>query len=74
VAALAEGDPTLLEPLAPGVPALGVEVLWAALAEGALGVDDVLDARLRLDLVPTWRDLARSRVEELMPEGAVLAR
>lgn len=65
VAALAEGDPQLLAPLADGVPALGVEALWAVAAEGALDADDVLDARLRLDLVPTWRAAAGARVAEL---------
>jgi glycerol-3-phosphate dehydrogenase len=58
VAALAQGDPALLSPIAPDVPALGVEVIWALRAEGALAVDDILDGRLRLDLVPDWRAAA----------------
>jgi glycerol-3-phosphate dehydrogenase len=74
VAALAEGDPALLSPLAEGVPCLAVEALWAASAEGALDVADVLDARLRLDLVPAWRAAAQERVAELVAGPAVVAR
>jgi glycerol-3-phosphate dehydrogenase len=66
VAALAADEPTLLQPLADGVPALGVEVLWAAAAEAALGVGDVLDGRLRLDLMPARRALAEPAVSDLM--------
>jgi glycerol-3-phosphate dehydrogenase len=69
VAALAAGDPRLLAPLAPGVPALGVEVLWAVFAEGALDPADVLDGRLRLDLVPAWRAAAHDAVRDLLSEA-----
>jgi glycerol-3-phosphate dehydrogenase len=54
VAALAHGDPAALKPI-PGTPVRPVEVEWARLAEGAVTDDDVLDRRLRLDLVPSWR-------------------
>ncbi len=54
--------------IAPGVPVLRCEVDWAIRAEGALTVDDVLDRRLRLDLVPAWRDVARGYVEERLAE------
>jgi glycerol-3-phosphate dehydrogenase len=64
VAAL--GGPEGLEPIARGVPVLRCEVDWALLAEGAVTVDDVLDQRLRLDLVPAWRDAAAPYVCELM--------
>ena len=67
VAALAGGDPALLGPVVAGVPALGVEVLWAVRAEAALAADDVLDGRLRLDLVPAWRAAAAGRVADLVP-------
>ncbi len=67
VAAMAEGDPALLAPIAPGVPALGVEVLWGMAAEGALTMDDVLDTRLRLDLVPAWRRAADEAARDLQP-------
>ncbi len=70
VAALAGGDPALLAPLVPGQPQLGVEVLWALRAEGALSAEDVLDGRLRLDLVPAWRERARERVEALVAAHA----
>jgi glycerol-3-phosphate dehydrogenase len=52
------------EPIAPEVPALRCEVAWAIDAEGAMSVDDVLDGRLRLDLVPAWREAAKPYVEE----------
>ena len=38
VAALADGRPELLEPVAPGVPVCGAELLWAARHELALTV------------------------------------
>jgi glycerol-3-phosphate dehydrogenase len=58
VAALAVGDPTLLEPLAPDVPACAAELRFAVEHEGALTEADVLDRRLRLGLVPAWRAAA----------------
>jgi glycerol-3-phosphate dehydrogenase len=61
VAALAEGDMTLLEPVAPGVPVLGVELLWAVRAEGALTVEDVVERRTRAGLVPEWADAVRAQ-------------
>ena len=42
--------------IAPGVPVLQCEVDWAIAAEGAITPEDVADRRLRLDLVPAWRD------------------
>ena len=53
-----------VEPIAPGVPILKCEADWAVCAEGALTVDDV-DRRLRLDVVPAWREAARPYVEEV---------
>jgi glycerol-3-phosphate dehydrogenase len=73
VAALAEGRPGLLEPLAPGVPALGVEVLWARERELALGAEDVLDRRLRLDLHAGRRAAAADRVRELLGSHSLAA-
>jgi glycerol-3-phosphate dehydrogenase len=66
VAALAGGDPGLAGPVAPGLPVLGVEVLWAARHEGALGVDDVLERRTRLGLVRPDADAARPAVTALL--------
>jgi len=54
-----------LEPVAPGVPALKCEVGWAVKAEGAITPTDV-EARLRLDVVPAWRDAARGYVDEVL--------
>lgn len=68
IAALAEGRPELLEPLAPGVPVLGVELLAAVLREGALTPEDVLDRRTRLGLVPAWREAAAPALERLLGE------
>ncbi|HVT64379.1 MAG TPA: glycerol-3-phosphate dehydrogenase/oxidase [Mycobacteriales bacterium] len=54
------------EPIAVGLPVLRSEVAWAVRAEGAVTVDDVLDRRLRLDLVPKWRDAALPYVQEVL--------
>ena len=69
VVALAGGDPELLAPLAPGLDVLGVEVLHALRAEGALDADDVLDRRTRIGLVPADRERARPAVETLTAAG-----
>ena len=56
-----------VEPIADGVPVLKCEAHWAVSAEGAVTVEDVLDRRLRVDLVPAWRsaveDYVRSSIE-----------
>jgi glycerol-3-phosphate dehydrogenase len=70
LAALAERDPELLAPVAPGVPVLGVELLWAVRAEGALTVDDVVERRTRAGLVPEWGSAVRAAAERLVPELA----
>jgi glycerol-3-phosphate dehydrogenase len=54
------------EPIAPGVPVLRGEVVWAVQAEGAITTEDVVDRRLRLDLVPAWRAAALPHVEEAL--------
>jgi glycerol-3-phosphate dehydrogenase len=71
--ALCAERPELLEPVAPGLPVLGVEVVAAVQREGALDVSDVLDRRTRLGLVPAWREAALPRVSELFEaaRGAV---
>ena len=66
VAALASENPALIEPLAPGIKVLGAEVLWALRAEGALSVEDVLERRTRLSLVPADALAARAAVIELV--------
>jgi glycerol-3-phosphate dehydrogenase len=55
-----------VEPIAPGVPILRCEVPWAVEAEGAVTVADVLDGRLRADLVPAWRTAIEPYVEEIV--------
>jgi glycerol-3-phosphate dehydrogenase len=69
VVALAAGDPQLLAPVAPGLDVLGVEVLHAARAEGALDADDVLDRRTRIGLVPADRARAQPVVQALLAEA-----
>ena len=74
VAALAAGDPSLLQPVAPGVPVLGVELAWGVRAEGALTAEDLLERRTRLSLVDAWGEAARPAAEaavarELSPAG-----
>jgi glycerol-3-phosphate dehydrogenase len=66
VAALADRDPRLLEPVAPGVPVLGVELLWGIVAEGALTVEDLLERRTRLSFVDSWLAAARPAAEAVM--------
>jgi glycerol-3-phosphate dehydrogenase len=69
VLALAGGDPALLAPVAPGLDVLGVEVLHAVRAEGALDADDVLDRRTRIGLVERDRERARPAVQALLDAG-----
>jgi glycerol-3-phosphate dehydrogenase len=57
------------EPVAPGLPALKCEVGWAVAAEGAVTPSDV-EGRLRLDVVPEWRDAARGYVEEVVASSS----
>jgi glycerol-3-phosphate dehydrogenase len=73
VMALAHGRPELLAPISPGLPVLGVELLAAVQREGALNLDDVLDRRTRLGLVPAWRQAAGGVAEELLEEQAAPA-
>jgi hypothetical protein len=55
--------------VASGVPALRCEVGWAVAAEGALTPADV-EGRLRLDVVPAWREAARGYVEEAVASSS----
>jgi glycerol-3-phosphate dehydrogenase len=63
VAALAAADPRLLEPVAPGLPVLAVELRWGVVAEGALTAADLLERRTRLSLVDSWHEVARPAAE-----------
>jgi len=51
VAALAEGNPHLLEPIAPGIGARGVELIFGRCVEGAQTVEDLIERRTRISLV-----------------------
>ncbi|MCW2598628.1 MAG: glycerol-3-phosphate dehydrogenase/oxidase [Frankiales bacterium] len=69
VAALAEGRQHLLEPVAEGVPVLGVELLWGLVAEGALDAEDLLERRTRLSLVDAWAQAGRPAVTAVLEGG-----
>ncbi|GGW97905.1 glycerol-3-phosphate dehydrogenase [Streptomyces malachitofuscus] len=62
VQALAARDPRLGEPVLPGYPVTGAELLWAVRHEGALDEEDVLDRRTRIGLVPADRTMALEEV------------
>ena len=70
VAALAASDPTLLDPIAPGLDVLGVELVFGVLHEGALSVDDLLDRRVRLGLVPSERRAAHDTAADVVQSRA----
>jgi glycerol-3-phosphate dehydrogenase len=61
----------MLEPLVEGVTLTGAEVLWAVRAEGALDVDDVLERRSRVALVPADAARVRAAVTDLVA-GAMI--
>lgn len=61
-ATLLSADPSRLEPIAPGIDITRAEVEFAVSHEGALDVDDVLDRRTRIGLVPAQRKLAEDGV------------
>ena len=63
VAALAAPTPELLDPVADGVDALGVEFAFAIGSELALTTEDLLDRRTRLGLVPAERARAQPAAE-----------
>ena len=69
VAALAAGDQRLLAPIAPGLPVLGVELLWGVVAEGALRAEDLLERRTRLSLVDAWHEAARPAAAEAFAQA-----
>jgi glycerol-3-phosphate dehydrogenase len=68
VAELAAGDPSLLEPVVPDAPVLGVELVWGLVAEGALCAEDLLERRTRLSLVDRWAAEAGPVVERVVAE------
>ncbi len=51
-------DDELLAPVAPGVPVTLAELVFGVTHEGAADVDDLLDRRTRVGLIPADRELA----------------
>ncbi len=66
--AVAVHRPELRQPVIPGTDVLALEWLAAVEREGALTLDDVLDRRCRLGLVPAWRAEAAEAAADLLPE------
>lgn len=64
--AMGELDPTLAEPVAPGIPLTAAEVVWAVRQEGALDAADVLHRRTRIGLVPADLEVAMPAVTDLV--------
>ncbi|MFC9950156.1 glycerol-3-phosphate dehydrogenase C-terminal domain-containing protein, partial [Streptomyces prasinus] len=64
-------DARLGEPVLPGHPVTGAELLWAVRHEGALDESDLLDRRTRIGLVPADRaaslDAVRTLLDEALP-------
>jgi glycerol-3-phosphate dehydrogenase len=58
VVALAESDPARLRPIAEGLELTEAELRFGLFYEGAMGIDDLLDRRSRVGLVPADRALA----------------
>ncbi len=69
LAALAELDAGLADPVVPGNRITAAEVVWAVRHEGALDSDDVLDRRTRLGIDPEARERARAPVEHLVTQA-----
>ena len=51
-------DPALLAPISPTIPTSLAELIWGIECEGALDIDDLLDRRTRIGLVPADRLVA----------------
>jgi glycerol-3-phosphate dehydrogenase len=66
IAALARSEPELAAPLAPGLEATGAELVWALRHEGAMTVDDLLDRRTRIGLVPADRAAAEPAAADIL--------
>jgi glycerol-3-phosphate dehydrogenase len=56
----------LLAPIAPALPATMAELVFGVTHEGARTVDDLLDRRTRIGLVPEDRELARPAAERAL--------
>ena len=56
----------LLAPIAPGLHATLAELVFAVTHEGAATVEDLLDRRTRIGLVPEDRELAVPAAEKVL--------
>ncbi|MGW3315398.1 glycerol-3-phosphate dehydrogenase/oxidase [Streptomyces sp. NA02536] len=70
VHALGARDARLREPVLPGCPVTGAELLWSLLHEGALDEEDILDRRTRIGLVPADRATALDAVRGLVDRAS----
>ncbi|QNE19890.1 glycerol-3-phosphate dehydrogenase/oxidase [Kribbella qitaiheensis] len=68
--AVIAGDPSLLEPVAPGLATTHAEFQFAVRHEGALTTDDLLDRRTRLGLSAADRALALPAAEAALQLSA----
>jgi glycerol-3-phosphate dehydrogenase len=59
-------DEELLRPVAERVPTTLAELIFGITHEGAADVDDLLDRRTRVGLVPADRELARPAAERAL--------
>ena len=66
VAALAEHDAQLLAPMGSEVDVRGVELLWGQQAEGATCIEDLVERRTRISLVP-------ADLHEVLPRATEIA-
>ncbi|MEU8619089.1 glycerol-3-phosphate dehydrogenase/oxidase [Streptomyces sp. NPDC048623] len=69
VHALGLADPALAEPVVPGHPVTGAELLWAVRHEGALDTADLLDRRTRIGLVPEDRAVAEEAARAALADA-----
>jgi glycerol-3-phosphate dehydrogenase len=72
VLGLSGRDPRLAEPVAEGTSVTGAELAFAVAHEGALDVDDLLDRRTRIGLVPTVRNAALAAATSTFTESLIL--
>lgn len=69
LAALAELDPALAEPVMPEIPLTAAEVVWAVRHEAALDTEDVLRRRAGAGLAPEQRESCYPAVAELVRQA-----
>ncbi|MFC9876567.1 glycerol-3-phosphate dehydrogenase/oxidase [Nocardia salmonicida] len=67
-------DPALAAPVAPGIDVTAAEFDFAITHEAALTVDDLLDRRTRIGLIPTDRDAATPAAEAAFARHAAITR